>query len=162
MHAGGRSYTILPTEPRHLYELAANLRPADATEILGSGNSIKRSLWRAYRNSVLCKTAIIDGEVAAIWGLCVGMRPGVSLLSDLGVPWLHTSAAVEKLPLSFVKVAKAELAAMLTLRPRLENHVAADYAQAVKFLRLIGFTVEAPVKAESGMQYCRFHMGFDS
>jgi len=155
-------YSIEPTLPHHLYDLAANLRPLDVAEILGSGNGVKRSLWRAYRNSVLCKCAIIEGDVAAIWGLCLNMRPGLSLLSDLVVPWLHTTAAVEKLPLSFVKVAKTELAAMLALRPRLENHVAAEYAQAIKFLRLIGFTVEPPASGVTGMLYCRFHLGFDS
>ena len=143
-------YQIEPATVRHVYDLAANLRLADESEILGSGNGVKRSLWRAYRNSVLCKSAVIDGEVAAMWGLCLNMRPGLSLLSDLGVPWLHTTAAGERLPVSFVKVAKAELAAMKALRPRLENHVAASYAQAIKFLRLIGFTVEAPAAGATG------------
>jgi hypothetical protein len=147
---------------RHVYALAANLRPADEAEILGSGHGVKRSLWRAYRISISCKTAIIDGEVAAMWGLCLNMRPGLSLLSDLGVPWLHTAAAVERLPLSFVKVAKVELAAMRALRPRLENHVAASYAQAIKFLRMIGFTIEAPAAGATGMPCCRFHLGFDA
>ena len=159
---GSHRYTIEPATARHVYELAARLRQADIAEILGSGNSVKRSLWRAYRNSIMCKAAIIDGEVAAMWGLCLSMRPGLSLLSDLGVPWLHTSAAVERLPLSFVKVAKAELAALKALRPRLENHVAASYAQAIKFLRLIGFTVETPAAGVTGVEYCRFHLGFDS
>ncbi len=161
-HGGSQRYTIEPAIPAHVYDLVANLRPLDEAEILGSGNSVKRSLWRAYRNSVLCKSAIVDGKVAAMWGLCLNMRPGLSLLSDLGVPWLHTTAAVERLPVSFVKVAKVELAAMLALRRRLENHVAADYAQAIKFLRLIGFTVEAPAAGVTGVMYCRFHMGFDS
>jgi hypothetical protein len=160
-HVGSHRYTVEPATPEHVYDLAANLRPADEAEILGSGNSVKRSLWRAYRNSVMCKSAVIDGRVAAMWGLCLNMRPGLSLLSDLGVPWLHTTAAVEHLPVSFVKVAKAELAAMKTLRSRLENHVTADYAQAIKFLRLIGFTVEAPAAGATGVMYCRFHLGFD-
>ncbi len=162
LHPGSQPYAIVQTAPEHIYDLAANLRHLDEQEILGSGNSVKRSLWRAYRNSVLCKSAIVDNKVAAMWGLCLNMRPGLSLLSDLGVPWLHTTAAVERLPVSFVKVAKAELAAMLALRPRLENHVAAEYVQAIKFLRLIGFTVEAPAAGVTGVMYCRFHLGFDS
>jgi hypothetical protein len=161
VRVGSQRYTVEPATPEHVYTLAANLRPADEAEILGAGHSIKKSLWRGYRNSILCKSAIIDGEVAAMWGLCLNMRPGVSLLSDLGVPWLLTTAAVERLPLSFVKVAKVELAAMKALRPRLENHVAASYAQAIKFLRLIGFTVEAPAAGATGALYCRFHLGFD-
>jgi len=38
---------------------------------------------------------LVDAKVAAIWGLAIGLRHGVSPLSDLGVPWLHTSAAIE-------------------------------------------------------------------
>ena len=158
-----RSYTIEPTQVSHIYELVDTLRDQDRSEILNLGFGVKKALWRAYRNSIMCKTALVADKVAAIWGLGIGLRAGVSPLSDLGVPWLHTSAAIESVPFSFVRVAKAELAAMLKLRPHLESFVAADYAQAIKFLKLLGFAVE---KAEpvglDGALYCRFHMGFDA
>jgi hypothetical protein len=158
-----RAYTIQPTEIAHIYALAESLREQDRLEILNLGFGVKKALWRAYRNSIMCKTALVADKVAAIWGLGIGLRAGVSPLSDLGVPWLHTSAAIESVPFSFVRVAKAELAAMRKLRPRLESFVAADYAQAIKFLRILGFAVE---KAEpvglNGALYCRFHVGFDA
>lgn len=161
--ARARPYEIVPACIGHVYHLAANLRAADAAEIAGVGVTPKKALYRAFRNSVNCKTAFVGGEIAAMWGVCVGMRPGVSLLSDLGVPWLHTSPAVERIPVSFVKVAKAELALMCASRRRLESFVAADYHQAVKFLRLLGFTVEpaAPIGV-GGAPFSRFHKGFDS
>jgi hypothetical protein len=155
-------YAIVPCTVGHIYELAETLRDKDRTEILNLGFGVKKALWRAYRNSIMCRTALVDAKVAAIWGLAIGLRHGVSPLSDLGVPWLHTSAAIEAVPVSFIKVAKTELAAMRALRPKLESYVAADYAQAVKFLKIIGFTVD---KAEpvglGGAPYCRFHLGFD-
>lgn len=155
--------TVVPAEIGHVYALAAALRPRDAAEIAGVGISPKKALYRAFRNSVMCKTAFVDGEIAAMWGLCVGLRPGVSPLSDLGVPWLHTSAAVERIPVSFVKIAKAELALMCVNRRRLESFVAADYPQAVKLLRILGFTVEQPKPiGANGAPFCRFHVGFDS
>ena len=156
-------YTIEPTEVGHIYQLADTLRDQDRLEILNLGFGVKKALWRAYRNSIMCKTALVADKVAAIWGLGIGLRAGVSPLSDLGVPWLHTSAAIESVPFSFVRAAKAELAAMLKLRPRLESFVAADYAQAIKFLRILGFAVEKPEPVGlNGAQYCRFHMGFDA
>src|SRR5208282_4793307 len=134
-------YQIVPAQIKHVYELARTMREADRKEIYGLGLGVKKALYRAFRNSILCRVALVDAKVAAMWGLAVGLRDGVSPLSDLGVPWLHTSAAVEALPVAFVREAKAELAAMKVLRSRLESFVAADYVQAVKFLRILGFTV---------------------
>lgn len=158
-----KSYEIVPTQIEHVYELAETMREADRKEIADLGIGVKKALYRAFRNSILCRVALVDARVAAMWGLAVGLRDGVSPLSDLGVPWLHTSAAVEALPIAFMREAKSELAAMKALRPRLESFVAADYAQAVKFLRILGFTVEKPEPVGlDGAMFSRFHMGFDS
>jgi hypothetical protein len=155
------NYAIVPCEIKHVYALAKTMREADKREIENLGFGVKKALYRAFRNSVLCRAALIHGEPIAIWGLAVALRQDVSPLSDLGVPWLHTSPLVEKIPVAFVKVAKRELAAMRHLRPKLESFVAADYKEAVKFLKILGFAID---KAEplglNGSLYCRFHMGF--
>lgn len=159
----GLVYSIVPAEVEHVYLLADKLRARDAKEIRDCGIKPRRALYRAFRNSVMCKTAFVGTDIAAMWGLCVGLRPGVSPLSDLGVPWLHTSDAVERVPVSFVKVAKAELALMRANRRRLESFVAADYPQAIRLLRVLGFTVEKPAPiGANGAEFCRFHLGFDS
>src|SRR5208282_4270582 len=77
-------YQIVPAQIEHVYELARTMREADREEIAGSGNNPKAALWRGYRNSIICEAAIIDSEVAAIWGLSLAWTPGVSPLSDLG------------------------------------------------------------------------------
>lgn len=155
-------YVIVPCKVEHLYELAETMREADKAEIRALGFGIKKTLWRAFRNSILCKTALVDAKVAAIWGLAVGLRHDVSPLSDLATPWLHTSAAIEAIPVSFLKVAKQELAAMMSLRTRLESWVAADYVQAVKFLRVLGFTVDkAEPFGSSGARFSKFHVERD-
>lgn len=157
------SVEIVTAEVEHVYLLADKLRAGDIAEVRGGGHSAKKSLYRGFRHSILCKTAFVDGEIAAMWGLCVGLRPGVSPLSDVAVPWLLTSSAVERVPVSFLKVAKAELALMRANRRRLESFVAADYSQAVKLLRILGFTVEKPVPVGvGGALFSRFHLGFDN
>ena len=136
------------------------LRPEDEAEILGLGVSVRKALWRGYRNSVRCRVAYIDGEPAAIWGVCVNLQPGQGPLSNQGVPWLHTTAAVERLPVTFLREARREVAAMQRLYPHLENHVAANYSRAVRFLHLLGFTVDPPQPVGlHGAMYCRFHKG---
>lgn len=159
----GNRVEIVAAEIEHVYLLADVLRPGDAAELAGSGHSARKSLYRGYRNSILCRTAFVDGDIAAMWGLAVGLRPGVSPLSDLAVPWLLTSAAAARVPLSFLRVAKRELALMRQHRRRLESFVAADYAQAVKLLRVLGFTVERPAPiGVGGALFSRFHIGFDA
>src|ERR1700722_6570536 len=59
-------YRIVPAEIAHVYPLAAVLRPRVAAEIAGSGHSAKRSLYRGFRNSILCKTAFVGDDIAAM------------------------------------------------------------------------------------------------
>lgn len=159
VRVGSHRYTVSPSTPEHVYALAAKLRPEDCAEIVGSGNSPKRSLWRGYRNSVMCETAFVDGEVAAMWGLCVGFVPGLSLLGNIGRPWLLTSAAVERVPFAVVREARRAVTGMLMVKPALENYVLASYTRAVRLVRLVGFTVdEAPIMSPSCVAYLRFHM----
>lgn len=158
-----RVLEIVPATVEHVYELAETLRDADRREILNLGINVKKALWRAFRNSIMCRTALLDAKVAAIWGLGVGLHAGVSPLSDLGAPWLLTSAAVEALPIAMVKLAKLELAVMRRARSRLEIFVAADYPQAIKLARLLDFAVEQPEPVGlGGALYCRCHIGFDA
>lgn len=157
---GDRCYWVLPTTPPHLSLLAQNMRDNDKAEVVGVGSTIKRALWRGYRNSILCRTALIDGKVAAVWGLCVGMKNNVSLLSDIGVPWMLTTDAVEQLPISFCRQGRREIAAMRAIKPKLESYVAADYVQAVRFLKLLGFDVDEPQPVGvDGALFRRFHIG---
>lgn len=154
---------IVDAEIEHVYLLVDRLRPKDLKEIQRLGIKPKRALYRAFKNSLMCRSAFVDGQIAAMWGIGVALRPGLSPLSDLGTPWLHTSDAVERIPLFFVRRAKAEVAAMLAIKKRLESWVDADYAEAVKFIRMLGFVVEtpAPIGADGAM-FSRFHRGFDS
>lgn len=157
---GKRSYWIVPGTRDHLMELWHNMRSGDRKEVEASGRTGKKVLWRTFRNSIMCKTALIDGKVAAMWGLCAGLRDDVSLLSRLGVPWLLTTPIVESLPVTFVKVGRAEVAAMRALCPELESHVAAEYTQAIGMLKLMGFSVDkAEPIGKNGVMFCRFHLG---
>lgn len=158
----GERVLVCDTAAHHVGELSSELRVKDRMEILGLGFGVKKALWRAYKSSVFCRTAFVDGEIAAMWGLCLNWRPGLSLLGNLGVPWLHTSVKVEEMPVAFVKAAKREVAAMKALRPQLENFVLADYAEAVKLLKILGFSIDDPAPVGvNGVHYCRFHMGFE-
>jgi hypothetical protein len=129
-------YEILPASIEHLRELAANLRKDDADELVATGVTVRKALWRGYRRSLWCQTALIDGQVAAVWGL------NASPLGRHGVPWLLTSPAIELMPVAFLREAKKEVARMLRFSSCLENRVLATYGGAVRLLECLGFTID--------------------
>ena len=122
-----------------VYALAARLRPGDRAEIEAVRREPRRVLRASFRASLTPpKVAVVDGEIAAMWGL------GGDLLSDHGAPWLMTGTVCDRVPVTFMKVARAELALMLAVKPRLENYVDATYAKAVRLLEALGFHIDAP------------------
>lgn len=141
---------ILDTLPEHVRELKDTIREADKKEIEGFGYSYKKGLWRSFKTGLTAKTALIDGKVAAIWGV------GGTFLGDTGIPWLLTSDEVYKIsPLKFTRLYQKEVYKMLHLFPRLENYCAAEYTEALRLLEICGFTLDQPVKIEKGM-YVKF------
>lgn len=145
---------IVRTESKHIRELAKTMRKADQKELLSFGLSIEKVLWRSWKGSVNCWTAMIDGKVAAIWGACG------AYLGTTAAPWLLTSDEVYKIsPLRFARIYQKEVETMLKMFPRLENYVDASYTGAVRLLRIIGFTLGEPeAKGVNGELFRKFEM----
>lgn len=136
---------IVPTVPWHINALKENLRAEDAAEILSFGVTVQKALWYSYKYSLVRKTALIDGEVAACWG-CGGVFMG-----STGQPWLITTPEVRKVsPLKFCRIYQQEVLVMLKLFPRLEHYVDLEYSSAVRLLKNTGFTVHDDGRFEIG------------
>lgn len=130
---------ILAATPDHVRALGATLRTADKNEIEIFGFPTTKALWRSYKGSIMCRAALVDGEVAAIWGI------GGAPMGPVGQPFLLTSPAVENIsPLRFARIYQAEVHKMLTMYPRLVNWVANDYDKAIRLLDICGFTIGEP------------------
>lgn len=128
------SIEIVPSEAKHVMQLAATLREADAREMTVLGLDPRKILWNSYRRSIMRKTAFVDGEIAAMWGVAG------SPLGYTGQPYLVTGKAVLKIsPIAFSRVYRRELAEMRKIFPVLENYVDATYNGAVRMLELAGF-----------------------
>ena len=137
----------------HAYDLNLHLREKDRQEILAFGMPVRRSVYNCYRKACYRKTALIDGNVAAMWG--VAGTP----LSLVGTPYLLTGDLVTKVsPLVFVRIYKQEVSEMLSLFPRLENYVHADYEEAIKLLKISGFSITDPIQVGDNMFY-KFSIG---
>lgn len=137
-----------------IYALASRLRTEDESEITGLlAKSPRVALRASYRHAILRRTALIDGEIAAMWGL------GGAMLSDIGTPWLMTTPLVERVPVTFLKVGRAQLAEMLMHRRFLSNYVLATYRGAVRFLEVLGFVLDpATPMGPQGLPFRRFWM----
>lgn len=127
---------VVPADGWHVLKLGDNLRAHDALEITSLGVTVRRALWASYRGSLYAKTLFVDGEIGAMAGL------GGEALGNEGTPWLLTTAAVEAVPIAFYKLAQAEIAHMLDMRPKLSNFVASHHTRSLRLLKGLGFTLE--------------------
>lgn len=134
-----RRIRIAPSEIGDVYRLAAHLRENDRLEITGLDLDPTSVIRSSFRSAVLRRTAFVDGEIAAMWGL------GGVMLSDDGAPWLMTAPAIERIPVSFVRLARVEVSEMLAMRSHLSNVVMASYRSACRFLDVLGFHLDEPV-----------------
>jgi hypothetical protein len=116
--------------------LLANMRRKDIEECKALGMSPGRAMRVSIKESIYAKGAWLDGKIVAMWGV------GGSLLSDHGCAWMVTGNGVEKIPLTFVKISMREVDKMHLYKTVLSNYVWADYPEAVKFFKVIGFTVQ--------------------
>ncbi len=141
-------YLIRDAEIADVYALARNLRDGDRLEVASLGVTPAMGLRKSFRNAVVRRTAIIDGEIAAMWGV------GGSAVGNTGYPWLMTAPAVERIPVLFLRVARSELGRMRRRFHRLEGLVAAEYTMACRFLEVLGFML-GPV-TEIGPRSAKF------
>lgn len=142
---------VRPSDIKDVFLLAANLRDADALEVRSLGVDPKRGIRDNFKSAMLRKTYLVNGEVAAMSGLCG------SMLGDIGYPYLMTTKLVERVPVSFVRLAREGIYEMLHHKLRLEGHVAADYRGACRLLEVLGFRLGKPETIGEG-QFRKFFM----
>jgi len=126
------------SEVADVYRLAAHLREGDAAEVEALGITPAMAIRQSYRDAILRRSYFVDGDLAAMSGLCG------SLLSDIGEPYLLTTPVAERAKVSFVRHARAAVSEMLCQRLRLEGKVAASYTRAIRLLEALGFSLSEP------------------
>lgn len=140
---------IRQTVPGDFKALLANIRRKDIEECKAFGISPGRGLRNSINNSLYTKSVWLNENIIAMIGLCG------PVISEAGVPWMLTGNGIEKVPLTFVRVAKKEIAEMLTYKSVLSNYVSADYPEAVRFFEILGFFVSRPKQV--GKHGAMFH-----
>lgn len=131
---------IVPSLSLHVPELSKTLREKDRLEAEGLGLEPHKGIYRAYKGACYRRTCLIDDEVAAMWGL------HGTLLGTTARPYLITGTVCQRVsPLKFARIYKQEAMIMKELFPVLENIVDANYPEAIRMLKIAGFTVSDEV-----------------
>jgi hypothetical protein len=115
--------------------LCNNLRPEDAQEVQASHGSTKEALQMGFDDSDECWTIVVTetDEIAGIYG--------VGRYDDMvGIPWLLTTPAIEKVWLPFLRGSRKWVSEINNKYPLLTNAVDAEYTVAINWLRFVGFT----------------------
>jgi hypothetical protein len=130
---------IVPSISLHVWELADNLRDKDRLESERLGIHAHHGAFRAFKLAVYRRTALIDDEVAAMWGV-YGQVLGVT-----GQVYFLTTKASEKVsPVTFARIYKSEVRNMSKIFPRLEGYVDDQYPEAKRLLAMSGFDLSEP------------------
>lgn len=136
----------------HAWELCNTLREKDKNEIRAWGITPNKAVLDSLSRSILTRTALVDNEVAAMWGVC-GSFIGVT-----GMPYLLTGYPIEKLsPIKFARLYKNEVKLMMNHFSVLENYVDSEYDEAIKMLQIAGFDILEPIKVNTSKFY-KFRM----
>ncbi len=115
--------------------LAPELRAADGAELQASfpGESPGVLLERFRAASRECYWLELAGRPAALFGVSAPCW-----LARRGCVWLLTGNAVERMPVSFVRVARMMLARFLGHYPELYNFTDERYVSALRFIKRLG------------------------
>lgn len=141
---------IVQSDLSHVRELSKSLRDGDQIEAISLGLAPHKALYYSYKQGLYRRTGLVDGKVAAMWGVAG------TLLGLVGQPYLATGREVEKIsPIRFARIYKKQTHIINQIFPILENYVDASYLGAVGMLRLAGFELSEPIQMLNGT-FCRF------
>jgi hypothetical protein len=132
---------IVDATRAHALELAPKVRQEDAAEVKASGGyEPLQALELALDASVLSMTLLIDGKVAAMFGVAKATHE-----VGVGYPWLLSSAAVKHHQKAFFKLSGPAVEQLLAIFPTLVQYVDARYVAALRWLKRLGFELQPPI-----------------
>ncbi len=135
-----RGYTVETPTAAHVDELARNMRPADVAEVWAAAHhSPKTAIQISIQGSRDPKAVLYNGKVLCIFGVAEGWAAGLGALSTTGMPWMLTSHAIRGHRKMFLQATRREVQFMRAQYPLLVNYVDARHAEAIRWLRWLGF-----------------------
>jgi hypothetical protein len=139
--------TIEPASPADVEALAARLHADDAAELDAAGVELHKALA-----SVPCRALRWHGDLVALFGL---LPP--SMVTPCSVPWMLCTTVLNQVPRrSMAAISQQVVAGWKAESTAMANLVHRHNARALRFLRFLGFTVDADPVGPGG-QFFYFH-----
>jgi len=127
------SYEIVPSTLVHVRTIARTMREDERAEIAAVGWKPRHLVHALYRSSDESWCALVDGKVAAVWGV---RGP---LMSETADVWLFTSPAIERIKHAFFKEARMRLSDLMATRRKLWSSVTPGHQKSIRFWTMLGF-----------------------
>ena len=132
---------VIPAKAAHVLELACTIRAEDRLEIgAHHRGSIMGALYRSYKVSTHCWTAMLDDKVMFMFGVSP-----ISAVTRVGSPWLIAADGLEKVQRQFIKECRVHLQEIADVYPDLRNHVDVRNDAAIRWLEWMGFEMADPI-----------------
>jgi hypothetical protein len=130
------------------------MREEDLWGLMALGEDPPEGLLAAIRFSTKPEKIFFDGELTAIWGVVP-----YCLLTGHGMPWVLTTAAVNKYPIAFYKESMRVVSELRTRYSRLYSLIDSRHTSSLKWADRLGFKVELPqALGPNGMLFSRVTM----
>ena len=131
--------SVAPATEAHAEQLAADLRPEDAAEMMAShGLAPLEGLRMAVRSSSSANAVLSGERVVALFGVAP-MTP------DAASVWMLTGRLAKRLSVTLTRTMAVELRKLVDAWPVLFNMVWAQNKLALRWVRSLGFEVLDPV-----------------
>lgn len=155
---GAGNVTYQSGDALFIPELIANMRELDRGELRAtSDNPFHEQLDTSLRWSIAPGAAFSPkGELLCLFGAAP-----VNMLGDTAVPWLIGTKALSRYPRALKEGAAGYLGAIQQQYPRLYNYVDARNLPSIRWLKRMGFEIEAaePFGYQS-LPFHPFHKGY--
>lgn len=146
---------IVNTTPEHVDYMQENARAADKAEFWAAGFETPRSAANASLRFGKTFTGLCDGVPVCIFGVIPQ-----SMVGNTATIWLISSEKINDCPITFLRMGKKRLLELSAHYGMLYNYVDARYAESVKWLKWLGFTIHEPEPCGPlGVLFHKFTLG---
>lgn len=149
---------VVESTEDHVKSLSVRLRKGDIDEVwASSGLTPEKALYRSWRNSEMCASAVFDGVPVLMFGCS-----RFSLISRDGCPWMLGSDEIfgRLVGVEVAKWSKYYVERMMERFTYLENYIDSRQKKSIRWLKWMGFHVEQPESyGFLGLPFHRFWKG---